>query len=444
LDAVYIVSTSITSLLFGQNGEGESLMHVEPRLVQTQTSIAFKARTPAFKRFGITTICLILIAVVAGIALLPGGVITRAIAAGTTPSQPTFIDGVAGNQQVSLSWGVSENATGYLVERLDLATGQALQLPTMVTETSSTIGSLAAGRWYRFRIIPVNGTVQGAPSASIEIRTIGFQGTYAHYYVLGDSYSAGEGAPPYSGIKGCYRSVNSYGNQLGSGAPTPVIIACSGAVADDIDKITQIAGLAGTQLQPLHRHPLTNSLITLTIGGNDANFAQELQDCIFGLHACTSRREAISQRIAALEPRLAQVYREIRSAAPGADIIVLGYPLLAAAPDVASCHNPIIKVGLSKSEMSMIRDLAGQLNRVITQAAAQAGVISAADRVEQAFVGHEVCTKSQQNEWINEITGITNMIHGSFHPKLAGYTADAHAVNAGRIALYQTGMVRRV
>jgi lysophospholipase L1-like esterase len=419
-------------------------MHVEPHLAQTQSSIAFKARTPAFKRFGITTICFIVIAVVAGIALLPGGVMTRAIAAGTMPSQPTSIDGAAGNQQVSLSWGVSENATGYLVEQVDLATGQVLQLPTVVTETSSTIGSLAAGHWYRFRIIPVNGTLQGTPSASIEIRTIGFQGSYAHYYVLGDSYSSGEGAPPYSGVKGCYRSVNSYGNQLGQGAPVPVIIACSGAVTDDIDKITQNAGLSGTQIQQLQRDPLANSLITLTIGGNDANFASELENCIFGLHACTSRRAAISQRIAALEPRLVQVYREIRNAAPGADIIVLGYPLLTAAPDVASCHNPLIKAGLSKSEMGMIRELAGQLNKVIAQAAAQAGVVSAVSQVEQAFAGHEVCTKNQQAEWINEITGITNMIHGSFHPKTAGYIADAQAVNAGRIALYQTGMVRLV
>lgn len=417
-------------------------MHVEPHPVQTQVSIAFKARTPAFKRFGITTICLIVIAVVAGITLLPGGVITRAIAAGTMPSQPTTIDGAAGNQQVLLSWGASENATGYLIERVDLATGQAIQLPTLVTGTSSTVGALAAGHWYRFRIIPVNGTLQGTPSTSIEIRTIGFQGSYAHYYVLGDSYSSGEGAPPYSGVKGCYRSVNSYGNRLGSGAPAPVIIACSGAVTDDIDKITQNAGLSGTQLQQLQHNPLANSLITLTIGGNDANFAQELENCIFGLHACTSRRAAISQRIAALEPRLAQVYREIRSAAPGADIVVLGYPLLAATPDIASCHNLIIKAGLSKSEMGMIRDLAGQLNQVITQAATQAGVVSAAKQVEQAFAGHEVCTKSQQNEWINEITGVTAMIHGSFHPKTAGYIADAQAVNIGRAALYQTGMVR--
>ncbi len=419
-------------------------MHVEPHLAQTQTAIAFKARTPAFKRFGITTICLIMIAVVAGIALLPSGVITRAIAAGATPSQPTSIEGAAGNQQATLSWGASDNATGYLVEQVDLATGQALQLPTLVTGTSTTIGSLAAGHWYRFRIIPVDGTLQGTPSASIEVRTIGFRGAYAHYYVLGDSYSSGEGAPPYSGVKGCYRSVNSYGNQLGQGAPAPVILACSGAVTDDIDKITQNVGLSGTQLQQLQRSPLDNALITLTIGGNDANFAPELEKCIFSLKSCTSRRDAILQRVAALEPRLAQVYREIRSAAPGADIIVLGYPLLAAAPNVASCHNPIIKAGLSKSEMSMIRDLADQLNKVIAQAAGQAGVISVASLIEQAFAGHEVCTKNQQAEWINEITGLTNMIHGSFHPKLAGYVADARAVNAGRLALYQTGMVRRV
>lgn len=421
-------------------------MHVEPHAALKRPQILSGERMPAslgtFKRFGIVTICLIGVLAV-GVVVLPVGTTARVMAVSSTPSKPGSINGAAGSQQVSLTWGAVANATGYFIEQTDLVTGQVQQLPGVVTGTSSTVGSLAKGRWYRFRIIPVDGTVQGTPSDAIEIRTAGFRGSYEHYYVLGDSYSSGEGAPPYAGTKGCYRSGNSYAYHLGLGVPSPVMIACSGAVVDDIDKVTQLPNLPGTQLQQLSESALDNSLITLTIGGNDVGFAKDLEDCIFGLHACTSRRDAIAQKIVALEPRLVQVYQEIRKAAPGADIIVLGYPLLLAATEMAGCHNPIIKAGLSKSEMSMIRQLATQLDEVIAQAAAQAGVISVASQVEQAFAGHEVCIRNENNEWINEITGLKSMIHGSFHPKTSGYLADALAVNAGRTALYLSGMVRQ-
>lgn len=395
----------------------------------------------SLKRGGIVSICLLLVAVV-GLVWLPGSPIRHVFATGTIPSKPTMLNGSAGQQQVSLSWGAAANATGYLIEQTDLATGQVQQLPDLVTATSLTIGSLANGHWYRFRILPVNGTLQGPASDPIEVRTTGFQGAYDHYYVLGDSYSAGEGAPPYSGTAGCFRSVQSYAYQLGAGIPTPVMLACSGAITDDIDTVVQLPALMATQLQQLRNAPQGNSLITLTIGGNDAQFATELENCIFSIHACTARQMTISQRIAALEPRLVQVYQEIRQAAPGADIVVLGYPLLFADPATARCHNPIIAAGVSKSEMGMIRQLADQMNTEITQAAAQAGIVSAASQVAEDFAGHEACAPNEKDEWINEITGLTRMEHGSFHPKLAGYLADASAINARRANLYQTGMVR--
>jgi lysophospholipase L1-like esterase len=387
-------------------------------------------------------ICLLLVLI--GATFLALRSITHVMAAEAVPSKVTSFAGISGNQQVSLNWGLATNATGYIIEQTDLATGQVQQLPQIIAANSSTIGFLAIGHWYRFRVLAVNGALQGPPSDPVEIRTTGFQGSYDHYYVLGDSYSSGEGAPPYTGTKGCYRSTNTYAYHLGVGIPTPVIIACSGAITDNIDKTVQHPGLPGTQLQQLQNSPLQGStLITLTIGGNDAGFAKALETCIFSLSSCTKQQITLSQRISALEPRLVQVYQEIHRVAPGADIIVLGYPLLVAAPGVAKCHNPLLTAGLSKSEMTMIRQLAGQMDTMITQAATQAGVASAATQVEQDYAGHEVCTKDQNNEWINEVTGLTSMIHGSFHPKAAGYLADALATNASRTTLYQNGLVLR-
>lgn len=365
-----------------------------------------------------------------------------ALAASITPGQPTSLSGTTGNQQATLSWGAATDATGYLVNETDLATGQTTQLSSLVSTTSTTITGLQVGHWYRFSITAVDGTTLGSASSPVEVRTTGFSGSYANYYALGDSYSAGDGAPPYSGASGCYRSTNSYPYLLGAGIPTPVMIACSGAVTADIDQTVQSSSVPGTQLSQLLSHPRGNTLITITIGGNDIGFSSEMTKCITSFSSCTRDQSTIAQKITALQSRLLQVYQELRSAAPGADIVIVGYPLLVANPSIAHCHNPIVYYGLSGSEMTMIRTLATQLDSVIAAAATQAGVSNAAKQVAQAFAGHEACTADESEEWINEIAGLNDALHDSFHPDSTGYKAMASAVDSVLSALYQSGMVR--
>lgn len=365
-----------------------------------------------------------------------------AFAEATAPGQPSSINGTSGAQQVSLSWGTASGATGYLVNETDLVTGQTTQLSNIVTATSTTITGLKVGHWYRFSITPVAGTVQGPASSALEIRTTGFAGSYDNYYALGDSYSSGDGAPPYNGVSGCFRSTKAYAYLLGNGVPTPTLIACSGAVTANIDQKVQNSSLTNTQLGQLLGSPRGNTLITLTIGGNDVGFSSELTRCITSFSSCKSDQSTISAKITALQTRLVQIYKELRSAAPGADIIIVGYPLLIADPSIADCHNPIVYAGLGAGEMTMIRTLATQMDNVIATAATQAGVSNASHQVAQAFAGHEACTKTESQEWINEIAGLNDALHDSFHPNSAGYQAMASAVNSARNSLYLNGMVR--
>lgn len=374
----------------------------------------------------------------AGVIFLPA---TKALA-DTAPGKPPFINGAPGNQQVSLSWGTSTGASGYLVNETDLVSRQSIQLPTVLTGFSTVVTGLQIGHWYRFSITPVAGTTQGPSSDPVEIRTTGFSGNYTNYYAMGDSYSAGDGAPPYNGVTGCYRSTNSYAYKLTPGVPTPTMIACAGAVTDNIDKTIQLSSLTQTQLDQLKSSPRGNTLITLTIGGNDIGFSSTLTSCITSFLSCTRQQATITQSITNLEPRLVQVYKEIRAAAPGADIIVVGYPLLVADPSIAHCHNPIVYAGLSASEMLMIRDLAAQLNNTIAQAANSAGVFHVTQEVQQAFAGHEACTANESQEWINEIAGLNDALHDSFHPSAAGYQAYADAIDSARPGLYANSMIR--
>lgn len=395
-----------------------------------------RKRLAVFPRFRM--IFLLLAATLAIGALF---LLTTARAATVVPGKPTSIKGTPGNQQVSLSWGAATGATGYLIDETDLVTGKTTQLPARVLTTSFTPTGLLTGHWYRFSVTPVAGTTQGPASNPLEIRTTGFSGSYQNYYALGDSYSSGDGAPPYQN-KQCFRSNNDYPFLLGSGAPTPLVIACAGAVTANIDQTVQFSSLPGTQLGQLQSNPRGNTLITLTIGGNDIGFSDEFIKCIFSFRSCTRDQTTISQKITALQPRLVQVYQELRAAAPGADIIIVGYPLLVADPAIADCHNPALHVGLSGSEMRSIRTLASQLDTVIANAASQAGVFSATGEVEQAFAGHEICTASKSQEWINEIAGLNDALHDSFHPNAPGYQADAKAIDSARALLYQNGMVR--
>jgi lysophospholipase L1-like esterase len=380
---------------------------------------------------------------ISSVVLITGSLyLANPVMAAATPGQPTSLNGTAGSQQTKLSWGAATNATGYLVNKTDLVTGQTTQLPSLVTTTSTTIAGLQVGHWYRFSITAVNGTAHGSPSSPVEIRTTGFSGSYTNYYALGDSYSAGDGAPPYNGASGCYRSTNSYAYLLGSGVPTPKMIACSGAVTANIDKTVQSSSVPGTQLNQLLGDPRGNTLITITIGGNDVGFSSELTKCITSLTSCKSDQSTIAQKITTLQSRLLQVYKELRTAAPGADIVIVGYPLLVANPSIADCHNPIVHIGLGASEMQMIRTLATQMDSVIAAAAKQAGVSNATQQVEKAFAGHEACTANKNQEWINEVAGSNDALHDSFHPNSAGYRAMASAVHSALSTLYQSGMVR--
>lgn len=354
-----------------------------------------------------------------------------------TPPQPASLTGTSGNQQASLSWSASTGATGYLVNETDLVTGQTTQLSTVVTTTSTTVTGLQVGHWYSFTITPFDGTGQGPASSAVEIRTTGFAGSYQNYYALGDSYSSGEGAGNYTGVQACYRSTSGYPYRLGVSNPT--IIACSGAVTADIDQVVQNSSLPGTQLSQIPNHPQGNTLITLTIGGNDIGFASELTDCIVSFTSCTHDQSTISAEITALQPRLTQIYKELKAVAPGADIIAVGYPLLVADPSIADCHNPVVYIGLSGAEMTMIRTLAAQLDNTIAAAATQAGVTNATQTVEQAFAGHEACTANESVEDINEVTS-TGV--GSFHPDATGYQLYANAIKSTLSSLYTNGAVR--
>ena len=123
----------------------------------------------------------------------------------------------------------------------------------------------------------------GAPVASAA--------TSATYVALGDSFSSGEGNPPYeSGTDTlsdtCHRSSQAYGSLLAvyrgysaNGLPSSSFAfpACSGAVTHDLFYANYQNAGEPAQLSALG--PATQK-VTLTIGGNDIGFTNILSACL--------------------------------------------------------------------------------------------------------------------------------------------------------------------
>lgn len=235
------------------------------------------------------------------------------------------------------------------------------------------------------------------------------------YYALGDSYSAGEGVPPVdTSADGCRQSQSGAYPQVFDAKTKHyqmhAFAACSGAVINDI---------AGSQLTVLRPGP---ALVTLTAGGNDAGFAQVLQDCITG--DCVTSDSGESAVINGLLGPLYNAYLRVKAAAPHLRIIVLTYPQFVTAKGA-----PCAGTGwLSAKKVTWIRARTAQLDAVIKKAAAAAGV-QVLD-VQNAFSGHEICTGTPgpKGSWVNGIQ--FSDLHYWFHPNQYGQQKLAAALLA--------------
>lgn len=219
------------------------------------------------------------------------------------------------------------------------------------------------------------------------------------YVALGDSYSSGLGAGSYSGGS-CKRSSNAYA-QLWANSHAPsafTFLACSGAVTADIVNSQAAAVTSDT------------ALVTVSIGGNDAGFADVMVTCNTSSDStCVSRNnEAQNFARTTLPGRLDAAYNAIRARSASAQVIVVGYPRIYRLG--GSCI-----VGLSDTKRAAINQSADVLASVISARAAAHGFRFLDGR--SAFSGHEIC--AARPFWLHSIEWTS--IDESYHP-----TSDGH------------------
>ncbi|NYH40420.1 lysophospholipase L1-like esterase [Micromonospora jinlongensis] len=228
-----------------------------------------------------------------------------------------------------------------------------------------------------------------------------------HYVALGDSYSSGVGAGSYTAESGsCQRSTNAYPALYATNVQPASYrsVACSGATT---------ASVINTQLSALST---TTTLVSVTVGGNDVGFANIMTTCVlYGTNDCVAAVQAAEDKARAdLTNLLRTVYNGIRTRAPSARVVVVGYPVFYQLG--TTC------VGLSATSRAKINEGINLVND-LTRSATQAAGFTFAD-VRSQFVGHQLC--SYGDKWLHALNFVNLGI--SYHPTAAGQSSGYYPV----------------
>ncbi|NPD04569.1 SGNH/GDSL hydrolase family protein [Nocardioides sp. zg-1308] len=243
------------------------------------------------------------------------------------------------------------------------------------------------------------------------------------YVALGDSYASGTGTRSYIGDgTTCQRSTRAYPSLIAAARGYALNFrACSGA---------RIADVTATQLSALT--PAT-TYVTISVGGNDAGFADVLTTCALPgwMSNCTGAINTAQSYISSTLPtQLAGLYADIRGRAPAAKVVVVGYPRVFMGEDCNAF------TWFSPTEQARLNQTADLLNSRTAAAAAASG-FSFADPTG-AFTGHAVC---DDPEYLN---GLSSPVTESYHPNTLGHSAGYTPVVSSVVgpALAVTGRVR--
>ncbi|WP_241741006.1 SGNH/GDSL hydrolase family protein [Streptomyces sp. L2] len=347
-----------------------------------------------------------------------------------------------------------------------------------------------------------NATDDGTADEDIAWDTVAFQalpGKPNHSVVaMGDSYSSGEGASegnkdyyPESNYRddntrdACHRSRQAWSRQAklpGEELPTSDLddswsarmdyhlIACSGARTYNVLGVTQ---KNGGEIPQIDQGYLDNNttLVTISIGGNDARFGDIVQKCLisFGVGNCGDKTfgagdtdpyvnqrddKFIGQPLKTavpgiineiVRPDIVKTLKEIHINAPDAKVVLMGYPPLIS--DSGSC----LRVGVGAAQLGLSADSTNWLNN--TAGTLATAMQAAVDDVNQQgqfawysnpatdFAGKGVCGDPEQVHGIvKTLTTSDNPLRDwpilrnyglsaeSFHPKIGGARLYANAL----------------
>ena len=293
-----------------------------------------------------------------------------------------------------------------------------------------------------------------APAAAVGAADL----TGLKYVALGDSYASGLGLGDYTAVPSisCGQSNGNAAHQVAAAYGLQLTdVSCAGATTANVVGSPQ--ALAGGVTVPAQLDAVTpdTDLITLTVGGNDLGFATIISGCAAASPAgpllldpartsCASAYTAGGvDRLAAhldgvVAPALDATLAALRATAPGATIIVVGYPTIApvaADSPPAGCFSPALGAGLPPQPLPGAYPFTGVDQQYIAGIAARldAAHKAAAEKHGATFVslldstrGHSPCAGTAE-PYIDGVT-LTSIAPpavspNSLHPNRTGVSA---------------------
>jgi lysophospholipase L1-like esterase len=220
------------------------------------------------------------------------------------------------------------------------------------------------------------------------------------YVALGDSYSSGVGTRTYiSDGTSCQRSTYAYPYLVAQQKGYALNFqACSGATTSTVTS-SQLGALSST-----------TQYVTISVGGNDAGFSSVITECAepAWMSDCNGKVATAQSFITNTLPgRLNTLYSSIRSKAPSAKVVVVGYPRLFMGEDCNAA------TWFSPSDESLLNQTADLLDSKLAAAASSHG-FTFVNPVSR-FTGHAICDST---EWLN---GLSNPVSESYHPNRLGH-----------------------
>ncbi len=222
------------------------------------------------------------------------------------------------------------------------------------------------------------------------------------YVALGDSYSSGVGTRSYlNDGTSCQRSTYAFPSLIAAARGYALNFrACSGAKIPDVTN-TQLSALSAT-----------TSYVSISVGGNDAGFADVLTECAQPgwMSNCNGAIDTAQAYIKNTLPgALSTLYAAIRGRASVAKVVVVGYPRIFMGEDCNAF------TWFSPAEETRLNATADLLNSKLASAASAKGFAFA--NPTSRFTGHAVCDNP---EWLN---GLSDPISESYHPNRLGHSS---------------------
>ena len=254
------------------------------------------------------------------------------------------------------------------------------------------------------------------------------------FVALGDSFAAGNliSASPFGTPPGCLRSSHDYGADAAAALHAARFIdaTCTGASTRSMTQPEPV--LLGTNPPQFSFLATDDSVVTLTLGGDDVGFPRILTTCaalsLTDLSGDPCRRhytaggtDRLAAAITATAPKMAAVLRGIHLRAPSARVLLVGYPDIL--PTTGDGCWP--EVPFAVGDVPYLRGVETSFNQMLARTAA-ANNATFVDTYK-ATIGHDAC----QGPAVKDIEGLipTSPAY-PFHPNQRGQRVIAGQVLA--------------